>query len=215
MAAWKKKEGSLQKKLEKLEPKQEEPPPMKSPKKGRTRGNVKIRGKKGKKKAKPEDEKKEESPEEEGKEETPAEEEKKEEGAEGEGEKEETEEEKKARELAEIKKQIEENRSTQEKIQGKIDAVKAKQGEIEDERGQDKVLDLSDQAGERKFMKSKADEQASEFLTGKCRYQLQRITKNAETEEEEAEGIVIEKSCLLYTSPSPRDKRQSRMPSSA
>ena len=27
--------------------------------------------------------------------------------------------------------------------------------------------------------------------------------------------IVIDKGCLLYTSPSPRDKRQSRMPSSA
>ena len=28
-------------------------------------------------------------------------------------------------------------------------------------------------------------------------------------------GIIIGKGCLLYTSPSPRDKRQSRMPSSA
>ena len=26
---------------------------------------------------------------------------------------------------------------------------------------------------------------------------------------------ILDKSCLLYTSPSPRDKRQSRMPSSA
>ena len=28
-------------------------------------------------------------------------------------------------------------------------------------------------------------------------------------------GIDVAKACLLYTSPSPRDKRQSRMPSSA
>ena len=28
-------------------------------------------------------------------------------------------------------------------------------------------------------------------------------------------GIVLDEICLLYTSPSPRDKRQSRMPSSA
>ena len=28
-------------------------------------------------------------------------------------------------------------------------------------------------------------------------------------------GILISTTCLLYTSPSPRDKRQSRMPSSA
>ena len=27
--------------------------------------------------------------------------------------------------------------------------------------------------------------------------------------------IIVNNSCLLYTSPSPRDKRQSRMPSSA
>ena len=35
--------------------------------------------------------------------------------------------------------------------------------------------------------------------------------------DEDGEGWVIEESriCLLYTSPSPRDKRQSRMPSSA
>ena len=31
----------------------------------------------------------------------------------------------------------------------------------------------------------------------------------------EKENSVIELTCLLYTSPSPRDKRQSRMPSSA
>ena len=28
-------------------------------------------------------------------------------------------------------------------------------------------------------------------------------------------GILLSENCLLYTSPSPRDKRQSRMPSSA
>ena len=42
------------------------------------------------------------------------------------------------------------------------------------------------------------------------------------TDDEKAKGRVLEvtlfdilKGCLLYTSPSPRDKRQSRMPSSA
>ena len=30
-----------------------------------------------------------------------------------------------------------------------------------------------------------------------------------------AKGLAEAKNCLLYTSPSPRDKRQSRMPSSA
>ena len=31
----------------------------------------------------------------------------------------------------------------------------------------------------------------------------------------ELDGEVVEKACLLYTSPTPRDKRPSRMPSSA
>ena len=30
-----------------------------------------------------------------------------------------------------------------------------------------------------------------------------------------ARGRILPRTCLLYTSPSPRDKRQSRMPSSA
>ena len=34
-------------------------------------------------------------------------------------------------------------------------------------------------------------------------------------DEVDVQSIEIIKSCLLYTSPSPRDKRQSRMPSSA
>ena len=36
-----------------------------------------------------------------------------------------------------------------------------------------------------------------------------------EEEEEDEDPIELLKACLLYTSPSPRDKRQSRMPSSA
>ena len=35
------------------------------------------------------------------------------------------------------------------------------------------------------------------------------------SEVDRAEEISLPTSCLLYTSPSPRDKRQSRMPSSA
>ena len=40
-------------------------------------------------------------------------------------------------------------------------------------------------------------------------------TLNGESVEEIHPGTVRDCSCLLYTSPSPRDKRQSRMPSSA
>ena len=42
-----------------------------------------------------------------------------------------------------------------------------------------------------------------------------RLTLNREEEEREEEDKNIANPCLLYTSPSPRDKRQSRMPSSA
>ena len=42
-------------------------------------------------------------------------------------------------------------------------------------------------------MKSKADERANEFLTEKTSYQLLRITKNEETEEEESTEITIDK----------------------
>ena len=38
---------------------------------------------------------------------------------------------------------------------------------------------------------------------------------DASTEEESGEQAESPSTCLLYTSPSPRDKRQSRMPSSA
>ena len=41
------------------------------------------------------------------------------------------------------------------------------------------------------------------------------ILGHSERREQHAEGDALVKSCLLYTSPSPRDQRGSRMPSSA
>ena len=43
------------------------------------------------------------------------------------------------------------------------------------------------------------------------RGKLQHVTMDAKV----VDGDMLEEGCLLYTSPSPRDKRQSRMPSSA
>ena len=43
----------------------------------------------------------------------------------------------------------------------------------------------------------------------------QKITPNTQKIKEKGTGLDKEINCLLYTSPSPRDKRQSRMPSSA
>ena len=41
------------------------------------------------------------------------------------------------------------------------------------------------------------------------------VDKNKECNNLNAQIISVDNTCLLYTSPSPRDKRQSRMPSSA
>ena len=49
-----------------------------------------------------------------------------------------------------------------------------------------------------------------EFLMNQWKERLNQFLPNAKV------GIIQQnKVCLLYTSPSPRDKRQSRMPSSA
>ena len=56
-------------------------------------------------------------------------------------------------------------------------------------------------------------ENTAEDLKGKAKEATGKVTDN---ERLEAEGKMDQaKACLLYTSPSPRDKRQSRMPSSA
>ena len=45
--------------------------------------------------------------------------------------------------------------------------------------------------------------------------QIQSIIKNKATVNFENEGKLVINICLLYTSPSPRDRQKSRMPSSA
>ena len=66
-------------------------------------------------------------------------------------------------------------------------------------------------------------ERSLAFYTEVLGMKLLRTSENAEYKytlafvgfSDEREGAVLELTCLLYTSPSPRDKRQSRMPSSA
>ncbi len=199
LGAWRKKEASLLKKLEKLEPKQDESGPKAQDKKGRSRQQVKIRKKGTKKKEEkpPEEEKKEETPEP-----PPVEEKKEAKGKKGKEEpveppKELTEEEKKAKEISEIKAQIEENKATQGKIQAKIEAIKSRAVEVTADLKTAKVLDLADlNGGERKFMATKADQFASEFLTEKMSYQLQRI-RRTEEEEEVAENVEIDRKLVM------------------
>ena len=45
--------------------------------------------------------------------------------------------------------------------------------------------------------------------------EAQKCANLFKAHQEQIEGILVILPCLLYTSPSPRDKRQSRMPSSA
>lgn len=111
-------------------------------------------------------------------------------------EKEETEEEKKKREIGEINAQMEAIKAAQGKILAKIETVQAKQAEVEQERmNEDKVLDLLDNTEQRKFVKTKADVYANEFLTEKMSYSLSKVTTN-EAGEEEAESVSIDPSLV-------------------
>ena len=57
--------------------------------------------------------------------------------------------------------------------------------------------------------------QETGYVTLDSGYKNTGATKSAITFLNGEEGILRYRGCLLYTSPSPRDKRQSRMPSSA
>ena len=56
--------------------------------------------------------------------------------------------------------------------------------------------------------------EVSEVYSVAGRYDLVAIVR-VQSNEQIADTITVKFSCLLYTSPSPRDKRQARMPSSA
>ena len=58
-------------------------------------------------------------------------------------------------------------------------------------------------------------EDATQIPAGDENIRLGRIEEMSENVRENLERLLEHQSCLLYTSPSPRDKRQSRMPSSA
>ena len=69
---------------------------------------------------------------------------------------------------------------------------------------------LSPPASDLSPLKSKIESVVSENQTLKA--QLSRMQRDIK---KTAPATPVDLSCLLYTSPSPRDKRQSRMPSSA
>ena len=84
---------------------------------------------------------------------------------------------------------------------------------VEDNLFENKPDNSDDTAAEFEELESEStleDEDASE--DSESEYDK---SEDAEFEESAAQSIANSESCLLYTSPSPRDKRQSRMPSSA
>ena len=61
----------------------------------------------------------------------------------------------------------------------------------------------------------KADESQTSNTTRKWRHKVSFYQDPADTDRVRGAILHTMTTCLLYTSPSPRDKRQSRMPSSA
>ena len=52
-------------------------------------------------------------------------------------------------------------------------------------------------------------------LTAKLVKEVEKMNNTGGNADDRIWKLDVDKGCLLYTSPSPRDKRQSRMPSSA
>lgn len=109
--------------------------------------------------------------------------------------KEETEDEKKEREKAEANKGLEEVRTSIKKIEDKIEMIKKTIEDLGTESTAEKVLDLEDKAGDRKFMKTKGDLYANTILTEKMSYIFGKVVKN-ETDEDEFKSIVINGACI-------------------
>jgi hypothetical protein len=106
-------------------------------------------------------------------------------------EKELTEEEKKAKEMQLVNKNLEEVRDTIKKLDDKLQLIQQTMEKYVEEAKQEKVLDLQDKNGDRKYTKTKADSYASEFLTEKMSYVLGKVVKN-EQEEEEFKEVKID-----------------------
>ncbi len=89
--------------------------------------------------------------------------------------------------------QIKEVRDIQAKILLKIEAIKQKGEDIIKERDdENKVLDLLDASSERKFVKTKGDTYAHEFLAELTIYALAKVIVNEEDESETTEEVVLD-----------------------
>lgn len=106
-------------------------------------------------------------------------------------EKELTEEEKKEKEREQIQKNLDEVLETISKLEAKLEKIKSEQDLLQEEAKGEKVLELQDINGERKYAKTKSDQYSTEFLSEKMVYILGKVIKN-EQEEEEFQEIKID-----------------------
>lgn len=102
-----------------------------------------------------------------------------------------TEEEKKEKERQQVQQNLDQVKDTIKKLEDKLALIQTSQEKLLEEAKVDKVLDLEDKSGERKYAKTKADLYANTFLSEKMSYTLGMVTKN-EQDEEEFKDIVID-----------------------
>lgn len=108
----------------------------------------------------------------------------------------ETPEEKKEREIKEINAEMESLKTWIDQYTGKVKLCKEQIEKITAESKEDKVMELVEKTGERKYMKNSLDERAEGLLRERKAYVLSQVKKNPETEEEEAHNIVIDGACM-------------------
>lgn len=106
-----------------------------------------------------------------------------------------TEEEKKEKERQLLNKKMEEVKDKITKLEAKLELIQKTADRLAEEAKADKVLDLEDKNGERKYVKTKADQYANTFLSEKMSYVLGKIVKN-EQDEDEFKDVKIDGACV-------------------
>lgn len=82
-----------------------------------------------------------------------------------------------------IIKNLEEVKATIAKLETKLDLIQKTSEVLIEEAKVEKVLDLQDKAGDRKYVKTKAELYANTFLTDKMSYVLGKVVNKDDDEE--------------------------------
>jgi len=83
-----------------------------------------------------------------------------------------------------ITKSLEEVKTTIQKLEQKLALISDSITQMGEEAKTEKVLDLQDVNGDRKYAKTKIGQYATEFLSEKMVYSLGKVVKNEQDEEE-------------------------------